>query len=50
MAVGYDVRKCDKRRFDVVDATSPIRCAEYSIDAGPWTPLEAADGILDSRR
>ena len=34
--------------IDVVDATSPIRRAEYSIDAGPWTPLEAADGILDS--
>ena len=30
------------------DATSPIRRAEYSLDAGPWTPLDAADGILDS--
>lgn len=31
-----------------VDATSPIRRAEYSVDAGPWTPLDAVDGILDS--
>ena len=31
-----------------VDAISPIRRAEYSLDAGPWTPLDALDGILDS--
>ena len=36
--------------IEVADATSPIRRAEYSIDAGPWTPLEAVDGILDSQR
>ena len=36
--------------IEVVDATSPIRRAEYSIDAGPWSPLDAADGILDSKR
>lgn len=34
--------------FDAADAASMLRRAEYSIDAGPWTPAEAADGILDS--
>jgi hypothetical protein len=33
---------------DVVDRTSPLRRCEYSIDAGPWTPVEAADGVTDS--
>ena len=36
--------------FDAVDGASPLRRAEYSLDAGPWTPAEAADGILDSLR
>jgi sugar lactone lactonase YvrE len=35
---------------DVVDQTSPLRRCEYSIDAGPWTPVEAADGVTDSPR
>ena len=30
------------------DAASPLRRCEYSVDAGPWTPLEAADGVIDS--
>jgi hypothetical protein len=30
------------------DAASPLRRCEYSIDAGPWTPLEAVDGVIDS--
>jgi sugar lactone lactonase YvrE len=30
------------------DATSPLRRCEYSLDAGPWAPLEAADGVTDS--
>ena len=34
----------------VVDQTSPLRRVEYSLDAGPWTPIEAADGITDSPR
>jgi hypothetical protein len=29
--------------------TSLRRC-EYSVDAGPWTPLEAEDGVTDSPR
>ena len=33
-----------------MDAASPLRRAEYSLDAGPWTPAEAVDGILDSLR
>lgn len=31
------------------DAASPLRRAEYSINAGPWRMVEAADGITDSR-
>ena len=33
---------------NVVDQTSPLRRCEYSVDAGPWTPVEAADGVTDS--
>jgi hypothetical protein len=32
------------------DAASPLRRAEYSLDAASWTPLEAADGVIDSLR
>jgi hypothetical protein len=35
---------------DAVDATSPLRRCEYSVDAGQWTPVEAADGVTDSPR
>ena len=35
---------------DVVDSTSPLRRCEYSLDAGPWIPVEAADGVTDSPR
>jgi hypothetical protein len=31
------------------DATSPLTRCEYSVDAGPWAMLAAADGIVDSR-
>jgi hypothetical protein len=31
------------------DAASPLRRAEYSIDANSWVPLEAADGIIDGQ-
>lgn len=33
---------------EATDAASPLRRAEYSLDAGPWTPLEPLDGVLDS--
>ncbi len=35
---------------DAADAASPLRRAEYSLDAGPWTPLAAQDGVVDSPR
>src|SRR5262249_43621732 len=35
---------------DVADQTSPLRRCEYSIEAGPWVPVEAADGVTDSPR
>jgi WD40 repeat protein len=35
---------------DAVDQTSPLRRCEYSLDAGPWVPVEAADGVTDSPR
>jgi WD40 repeat protein len=35
---------------DAVDSTSPLRRCEYSVDAGPWVPVEAADGVTDSPR
>ena len=35
---------------NVVDQTSSLRRCEYSVDAGPWLPVEAADGLTDSPR
>jgi hypothetical protein len=35
---------------DAEDRGSVLRRCEYSIDAGPWTPVEAADGVTDSAR
>ncbi|MFN7921637.1 MAG: hypothetical protein U0Q16_16165 [Bryobacteraceae bacterium] len=35
-------------RVEAKDATSPLKSAEYSIDAGAWMPLAAADGVVDS--
>ncbi len=34
--------------FDAQDNVSPLRRAEWSIDAGPWTPLAPVSGVLDS--
>jgi hypothetical protein len=36
--------------FEAYDSASPLRRCEYSLDAGSWTPLEAADGVIDSQR
>ena len=33
---------------DAVDSGSALRRCEYSVDAGPWFPVEAADGVTDS--
>jgi hypothetical protein len=35
---------------DAHDQASPLRRCEYSLDAGPWLPVEAADGVTDSPR
>jgi hypothetical protein len=35
--------------FDVTDSASPLRRAEWSIDAGSWTPVAPVDGVLDSQ-
>jgi hypothetical protein len=35
---------------DAVDGTSTLRRCEYSVDAGPWTLVEASDGVTDSLR
>ena len=35
---------------EAVDQTSPLRRCEYSLDAGPWLPVEAADGVTDGPR
>lgn len=34
--------------FEAQDGGSALRRAEWSIDAGPWTPIAPMDGILDS--
>lgn len=34
--------------IDAVDKTSSLKLCEYSLDAGSWQPIEAADGITDS--
>jgi hypothetical protein len=36
--------------FEAADAASPLRRCEYSVDAGGWIPVEAADGVIDSPR
>jgi hypothetical protein len=35
--------------IEAKDAASALRRAEYSLDAMAWVPLEAADGVIDSR-
>jgi hypothetical protein len=35
--------------FEARDDQSALRRAEWSIDAGPWTPFLPVDGILDSQ-
>ena len=34
--------------FEAADSASPLRHCEYSLDAGAWVPVEAADGVIDS--
>jgi outer membrane protein assembly factor BamB len=35
---------------DAEDRASALRRCEYSVDAGPWLPVEAVDGVTDSPR
>ncbi len=35
--------------FEAQDAASPLRRAEWTLDAGEWLPIAPVDGILDSR-
>ncbi|MCL5743529.1 MAG: hypothetical protein M1541_06330, partial [Acidobacteria bacterium] len=47
------VKKAGNRvelQFEASDAASPLRHCEYSLDAGTWIPIEAGDGVIDSRR
>jgi hypothetical protein len=37
-------------QFEATDDASMLQSAEYSVDAGPWVPVFADDGIVDSRR
>jgi hypothetical protein len=34
--------------FSGVDAASALRRCEYSLDAGPWIPVQSEDGVIDS--
>ena len=36
--------------WDALDSASALRHCEYSLDAGAWVPMEAADGVIDSLR
>jgi hypothetical protein len=36
-------------KFEAADAGSPLRFADYSVDAGSWTPVAPVDGVIDSR-
>jgi hypothetical protein len=44
-----ETRGRESVRFEARDATSALAGAEYSIDAGPWTPVWAEDGVPDSQ-
>jgi len=52
VSVGTPVRRGGVVEIEVnaEDRGSVLRRCEYSIDAGPWSPVEAADGVTDSAR
>ncbi|MBK5290210.1 MAG: hypothetical protein JJE04_00765, partial [Acidobacteriia bacterium] len=37
-------------RVSARDAASPLKSCEYSINAGPWSPMAPDDGIIDSEQ
>ncbi len=43
-------RRANEIEVDAEDRASTLRRCEFSIDAGPWSPVEAADGVTDSNR
>lgn len=47
--LGETKREGARLRVAVRDASSPLREAVYSVAAGEWKPVEAADGLLDGR-
>jgi hypothetical protein len=48
------LRKIDNGNYEltcvVEDEFSPVSVVEYAVNGGPWRPLLAKDGLLDSRR
>jgi hypothetical protein len=50
--LGEPKRTGDRVEIEVeaVDAASPVRHAEYSLDAGPWVSMGPVEGILDAQR
>jgi hypothetical protein len=48
--IAAPVRHCQdwEIRIEANDRSSPLKACEYSVDAGPWMPLSASDGVLDS--
>src|SRR5579872_129371 len=36
-------------QIDAADRASALRRCEYSVDARPWVPMEAEDGVTDSQ-
>ncbi len=52
VSVGQPTRAGDSVRIEVqaVDATSPLRVCEYTLDTGSWQPIDSVDGITDSPR
>jgi hypothetical protein len=52
VAIAAPVREGDVTviRVTAADAASPIRRAEFSLNAAPWRLLQADDGITDSPR
>jgi len=40
----------ERVRFEAEDAASILQSAEFSIDAGDWSPVYPDDGIIDSQQ
>ncbi|HXR75912.1 MAG TPA: hypothetical protein VN737_08050 [Bryobacteraceae bacterium] len=52
VTLGPPQRSADVLDIDIeaADKSSALRLCEYSLDAGFWQPIEAADGVTDSPR